>query len=116
MFGIVPERKIVMKKIISLILVFIMLVSVASCAGDPVNNDDTTDNVQDTVVESTEDSDTATETVNPNKIPAEKYNGVFKAGETSSTGLSYILRACKDPKDSPITKSGLYSSSQPEIC
>ena len=101
-----------MKKIISLILVFIMLVSVVSCAGDPVNNDDTTDNVQDTVLESTEASDTATETVNPNKVPAEKYNGVFKAGY-ARTVITPELPAPLDSLDGTVMtklKDDLYAT------
>ena len=70
-----------MKKIICLILAFIMLVSVISCSNVPVNNEDATSDVQDTTADNTAASDTVTEkTVNTNTVPAEKYDGVFKAG------------------------------------
>lgn len=60
-------------------LVFVMLASVISCSNVPVNNDGTSNDGKDTV-DSTSDTDTVTETANTNIVPAEKYDGVFKAG------------------------------------
>lgn len=60
-----------------------MLVSAVSCSGGPVNNDDVTDSTQDTTVDGNNDatdSETQTEYVPQSAIPAEEYNGVFKAG------------------------------------
>ena len=56
-----------------------MLVSAVSCASDPVNNDDDT-TVDGSNVNEVSETETQTEYIPPNAIPAEEYDGVFKAG------------------------------------
>ena len=67
-----------MKKILCFLLTILMILSVVACdtTKDPVDSSDT--GASDSV-EAIDTVDT-TEKVNTNVIPAEKYNGVFKAG------------------------------------
>ena len=56
-----------------------MLVPTAACSTDPVKNDGSTDDAEDTVLGDSE-SITESETRPSNAIPAPEYDGVFKAG------------------------------------
>ena len=75
-----------MKRIICMIMAFLMLVSVVACGTTPGTTDDTTDAVTDAVTDA--DTDAATDSATTEaatvaatgKIDAAPYTGVFKAG------------------------------------